>query len=263
MSLIRLFLDFMLEVSLNNIAGKFPVNKYARSTNVDNGVDTDIWDRANATDDQDIWVAPTQARTHDITSTSASDDGDPGGVGARTLRVWGLTGWGTNEVSEDITLNGVGNVATANAYVIIHRMRVLTKGATNTNVGQITATAQTDGTVTAQILVGIGSTQMAIYGVPSTQKLRMTGFYANFNKSAGAAGAMDITLLCNPEPDAELTNFVTRHTFGLMTTGTSAFTIPYQPYKEFDGPCIIKIQGNGSANDLDVSAGFDGILVDN
>lgn len=263
MSRIRQFVDPMLEVARGNTAGQASILKYGRSINVDNGVATDIWDRANAADAQAIWVAPTTARTHDIVSTSASDDGDPGGVGARTLRIWGLTGWGTNEVNEDITLNGVGNVATGNAYVIIHRMRVLTKGATNTNVGQITATAQTDGTVTAQILVGAGSTQMAILGIPSTQKLFIPRYYANFNRATPAASACDVAMLANPEPDNELLNFIVRHTFGLMTTGTSALIIDYKPYKRIDGPAIIKVQATGSANDLDVSAGFDGILVNN
>lgn len=74
--------DFMLEVAAGNVPGNKSVNKFGRSTNVDNDVATDIWDRANATHDQDIWIAPTQARIHNIASTSANDDGDPVGVGA-------------------------------------------------------------------------------------------------------------------------------------------------------------------------------------
>ncbi len=263
MSLIRLSEIANIEIPLGNVSGRYALNKYGRSTNVDNGTDTDIWDGANASDNIAIWIAPTTARLHDIASSSASDDGNPVGVGARTLRIWGLTGWGTAEVSEDITMNGTTNVVTSNAYVIIHRMRVLTKGATNVNVGQIEATAQTDGTITAMILAGFGSTQMIVYGVPSTQTLLVTRLYANFNRSFGATGAVDMAFLYNPEPDAELLNFVTRHTFAIVSDGTSAFTIPYQPYKKFDGPGILKIQGNGSRNNLDVSAGFDGFLIDN
>jgi hypothetical protein len=256
--------DFMLEVSRqsqNKYANvMFGVNKFGRSTNVDSGVDTDIWDGANATDDQDIWVAPTQARVHNIVSTSTSDDGDPVGVGARTLRVYGLTAWDSPETSEDIIMNGTTDVATTNSYVIIHRMKVLTKGATSSNVGVITATAVTDGTITAQINAGNGQTLMAIYGIPSGYTFYMTELYASILKT-GATGLADCSLLFNPEPDAELTNFLVKHTFGAVSTGSSNVPKQFKPYNPFVGPGILKVQANGSAANLDVSAGFDGILA--
>jgi hypothetical protein len=255
---------FALEVAKGLVAKHSTINKFGRSTNVDNGVMTDIWDRANATDDDDIWTAPTQARTHDIASSSTSDDGDPAGIGARTIRIYGLKTWDdAAETTEDITMDGTSNVATSNTYVIIYRMRVLTKGATNVNVGNITATAQTDGTVTAQINAGAGQTQMAVFGVPSTQKLYIFHLYGSVLRSAGASGAVDMSMLVNPEPDTELLNFNTRHTFGLSTTGTSAYSVLYNPPKIVTGPAIVKVQGVGTANDLDVSGGFDGIIVDN
>jgi|TARA_Y100000310_G_scaffold323883_1_gene384943 hypothetical protein len=258
--------DYGLEAARGNIPGVSTVNKFGRNIEIDSGITADIWDGGYTVGSGGvslIWVAPTQARTHQIVSTSADDDGDPEGVGAHTLRIWGLTGWSTAEVSEDITLNGTNNVATSNTYVIIHRMQVLTKGATNVNVGVITATADTDSTVTAVIRAGEGATQMAIYGVPSTQKMYMVRPYANINRSVVSAAAVDVCLLDNPEPADELTNFRTRHTFGLQTTGTSAYTIPYGVPKIFTGPCILKIQVSSSANDMDVSAGFDAFLVDN
>jgi hypothetical protein len=257
------FSDLMLEGPRGNITGISCINKFGRSTNVDSGVITDIWDRANATDDQDIWIAPTQARIHNIASSSASDDGDPAGVGARTLRVYGLTGWGTAETNEEITLNGTTNVATSNSYVIIHRMEVLTKGATNVNVGTITATAVTDATVTAQINAGQGQTQMAIYGIPSVQTAYLTNYYASFNKSAGATGGVDLSLRVNPEPDSELINSVVKHTQSVFSTGNSHFLHKFGPYLKIVGPAIIRVQGTGGANDLDVSSGFDLILITN
>lgn len=256
--------DLMLEVArptrskYANVL--FPINKFGRSTNVDSGIDTDIWDGANATLDQDIWVAPTQARVHNIVSADAGDDGSPAGVGARTIRVYGLTAWDSPEVSEDITMNGVGAVATTNSYVIIHRMKVLTKGATSSNVGIIKATAVTDNTITAQINAGNGQTLMAIYGIPSGYTFYMTEVYASILKT-GATGLADCTLFFNPEPDAELTNFLVKHTFGAVSTGTSNVPKKFRPYKAFPGPGILKVQANGSAANLDVSAGFDGILA--
>ncbi len=241
------------------IAGYRTVNKFGRANNVD-GVPTDIWDRANVVDDQDIWIAPTQARIHDIVSDSASDDGSPAGVGARTLRIFGLTDWDTAEVSEDITLNGTTNVPTVNSYIIIHRMRVLTKGATSVNVGKITATAQTDGTITAEIFAGQGQTQMAIYGVPSTQAAYVVSFWAGINKAT--AGDVDVFLLENPEPGNELLNFLNKHTFGVSSTGSSYVRHPFDPFFKVPGPAIIKMQGRGTPINMDVSAGFDLIVKD-
>lgn len=251
--------DTMLEIVRGAVNGFLSVIKFGRTTNADLNVDTDIWDRANATDDQDIFTAPTIARVHQITSTSTSDDGDPAGVGARTIRVYGLTSWTSAETSEDITMNGTSNVATTNSYVIIHRMQVLTKGATSSNVGAITATADTDGTVTAQIVAGAGQTQMAIYGIPTGDKLHITQYYASGLKSGAGAVAL-VSLLVNPEPDNELTNFLTKHTNGFSTDGSTHMIHKFAPYLTVPGPAIVKLQVNASANDTDVSGGFDGVL---
>lgn len=256
--------DFGLEVAKGKVTGHTSCNIFGRNIEIDSGATADIWDGGHVTGGVSlIWVAPTAARIHDIASSSASDDGDPAGVGARTIRVYGLTDWDTAEVTEDVTLNGTTNVPTANAYVIIHRMEVLTKGATSPNVGIITATAQSDGTITAQIRVGQGQTQSTIFGIPSTQTAYIGRLYGNVNKAGGAAGLMDMQLRFNPEPDSELTNFHVEHTFGLQTVGTSALTINYYVPKIFAGPGIHKIQGVSGTNDMDVSAGYDLILVDN
>ncbi len=245
-------------ISVNNKFGRAPLGVQTTAT--------DLWDRANAAVDQQIWTAPTTARIHDIASTSTDDDGDPAGVGARTIRVFGLTGWGAAEVSENITMNGTTNVPTVNSYVIIHRLQVLTKGATSSNVGVITATAQTDASITAQINAGSGQTQMAIYGVSSMQIAYMTNYYGTM-VDAGAnpatLNAVDIDLLINPEPDVELLNFLSKPPEGISNTGSSRVQHLFLPYFSIPGPAIIKLQGTAFINDTDTSGGFDIILVDN
>jgi hypothetical protein len=150
---------------------------------------------------------------------------------------------------------------TVYSYVIIHRMKVLSKGATNVNIGTITATATDDATKTAVILPSAGQTQMAIYGVPSVQTALLDSLYASANKATATAVA-DIELLYNPEPQRELTNFLVKHTFGLQTTGTSAYLHSYHVPKVFEGPGIIKVRAVSGTNDMDISAGFDILLVD-
>ena len=256
--------DVRLETAIGNIPGRTAVNKFGRNIEINSGVTADIWDGGHTLASGGvslIWVAPTQARTHTIASTSA-DDTDAG-AGARTVRIYGLTGWGAAEVTEDVTMNTGSPPVTSNSYVIIHRMEVLTKGATGANIGIITATATTDNTITAQIRVGQGQTQMAIYGIPSTQKAYMGAWYDSANKAGGATGVADMSWCMNPEPDAELLNFIIKHTSGLQTTGTSARDHPYYVPKLVTGPAIIKMQVLSGTNSMDISAGFDLILVDN
>lgn len=254
--------DFDLEVSRGNINGISAINKFGRCPdNVDIGAQSDLWDGADAATGTKIWVAPTTARIHNIVSTSASDDGAPVGAGARTIQVYGLTSWDSTETSEVITMNGVTNVATTNSYVIIHRMKVLTKGSTSSNVGVITATAVTDGTITAQINANQGQTQMAIYGIPSTQTLYLTDYYSSVNRAV--AGAANIGLNVNPEPDSELTQFVTKHVNAINSTGSSYFAQNFSPKYKITGPAILKVSASGSANNMDVSGGFNGYLVTN
>jgi len=252
-----------LDIARGLVPGMRSENKWGFADSGIQATPTDVWDRADATPTQQIWVAPTEARLHNIVSSSTSDDGDPVGVGAQTVKIFGLTSWATAEVSETVTLNGTTDVATSNAYVIIYRMKVQTWGATNINVGTITATAQTDSTVTAAILPGIGSTQMAIYGIPSIQKAYLTAFSATILKSSGSTAAITYRLLINDNPTVELTNFRSDHAIGVQSNGKSSDDHPFDPEFEIEGPAIIKMNGIASAADISGSADFDIIVVDN
>lgn len=253
--------DPALEEAMGAIPGQSVDNQHGRATNVDSGIATDVWDRANPTDNQVVYIAPTAARIHQIVSDSASDDGSPLGVGARTISVSGLTSWDAREVSEVITLNGLTDVPTINAYVIINHMEVMTKGATSINVGVITATADVDGTVSAQINAGAGEAQMAILGIPSIQDVFVTGYYG-VAVDAPTALSVVVQLMGNPNPDEELLNFIIHHTIGLESTGSSDVLHPFNPYRKFEGPELLKIRATSNTNNTDMSAGFDVILVD-
>jgi hypothetical protein len=255
--------DYYQEVASGNIPGSYSVNKYGRNIEIDSGITADLWDGGYtlASGGESLtWVAPTQARQHNLASTNAGDT--LLGAGARTVQVYGLPDWDTAEVSEVIEMAGAADVLTTNSYVIIHRIKVLTKGATSANIGVITATAAVDATVTALIRAGEGQTQMVVYGIPSTQTLYMGRLYGNIVRDKTAGGVV-FSLQYNPEPQTEITNYVTKHTFGTMVTGTSALTINYSVPKTFTGPGILKLRCTSSQNDMDISGGFDSVLKDN
>ena len=245
--------DFKMEMAKGLIPDHACVNKFGRNTNVD-ATKTDIWDLAS----QPVRLAPTAARTHAIKSTNVADT--PGSGGCWTVRFWGLLDWDTAEVFHDVTLAGSESVNTTSDFVIMHRMEAITYGNSGPNIGVITATAETDGSVTCQINSGEGQTQMAIYGIPSTQKFLMGRLYGNMNRAGGATPLADVSMKYNTSPQSWSHIFKTKHTFGLSGAGTSALTINYANPKVFNGPGIIKLEATGSTTNLDVSGGFDGCL---
>jgi hypothetical protein len=251
--------DYGLAVPFGQVPGQIGVNKFGRNPDIDTvTAPEDVWDGGG------IWVAPQAARVHDLASSSALDAA--AGTGARTVRVFGLTGWGAPEVSEVVALNGVGLVPTVNAYVIVHRIEALTWGnvgpATGANAGTITATAQVDGTVTAQINVGVNQTLMAIFGLPSGRTLFLTQWYMGLNRPQ-SGGSADMELRINSTPDvAEGGGYMAKSHVGLSNPGSSFVQRRFGPYVPVPGPAIIKVRCDlVTANNTDVSGGFDGILA--
>ena len=254
--------DPMIDISDGIVTGKKAVNKFGRAPSGTQTTATDIWDRSDASATQQIWLAPTAARIHTIASDSASDVS--GGTGATTVIVSYLPDWDTAETTETVSGNINAGIAMNNAAVMIHRMKVVPQATSTTpNVGTITATAATDATITAAILPGEGQTQMAIYGIPSTQTLEVKNFYASLNKGSAAAGTINFSPVVNPNPDVQTLAFIVKNTRGLQSTGTSEDTFPFDPPWKITGPAIIKIQGIASASDIEASAGFNGVVVDN
>ena len=254
--------DFNLNVARGLVSGMSASQVYGHAPSGVQTSLTDIWDRADTVPTQQVWLAPTAARIHAIVSSSASDDGSPAGIGGRTVTVYGLTSWTTAEVSETVTLNGVGAVNTVNAYVMINKMVVATSGASGPNVGTIIATAAVDATITAAILPTDGQTEMAIYGIPSIQTAYINKFHASINDS-GATSRVDFYGRINASPSTNPTVFSVARTFCLTNTGTSAYDESFDPPLKIVGPAIIKLSAIASAADLDGSGGFDLILVDN
>ena len=181
--------NWALEIARGNISGQSIITKFGLNTDVDTGsTPEDIWSVGGT------YVPPTVARVHNIASSSASDTS--AGTGARTVLIRGKDG-SYNAVSETVTLNGTSNVATANSYVHIHLMQVSTAGSAAANVGTISATAQTDATVTCEIPVGLNQSVSSIYMVPTGYKAYMMKMRAHMNNSTANSNAT-IQLLNKP-----------------------------------------------------------------
>lgn len=252
---------FFTEVALGNVPGHTIINKFGRNPDCDQiasatavNIGRDIWDLgiAGAT----MWVPPTEARLHAIAgdATDALDD-----VGARTLRIFGLDdAWALQQEDHSMhATDGSTPVNTALAYTMIYRMEVLTTGSGGVNVGNITATAATDSTVTAQITALNNQTAMAIFQIPAATTGLLYGYDGSIHKSGGAAKLADITIM--------LKNFggPWRAHEGLDVTSDG------QPYNHhpytlpilLQAKSYVKMVANPSADGQDISASFDIICV--
>ena len=246
-----------IDLAMGVVTGKTPVLKFGRNEDVDTATAPE-----DVTDAGGIYVLPTQARIHDLVSTDVADTA--AGTGAQTVKVCGLVDWDTAETSEVVSLAGTVNAPTVNAYVILHRMEVISVGSGGTAAGTISATAQTDATVSAQIIPPHNRTLMAIFGIPSVQKFFVHQWYANINKGTGTTSSADFDLYVMERADLGTAPFVVRSHLGLITAGSSHINHQFGTPEVVVGPAVVKVQVEQvSANNMDVSGGFDGVLVDN
>ena len=143
-------------------SGRFIVNKFGRNPDIDTGsVPEDVWAFGG------LYTGfPTgSAETLDVSSSSASDTS--AGVGARTMRIFGLDS-NYDLQQEDITLNGTFNVTTANTYLRVYRAYILTAGSSETNVGNIQINhTTTTANVFGYVVAGKGQTELSNYTIPN------------------------------------------------------------------------------------------------
>lgn len=248
--------SFDLEIARGTISGMSGINKFGANPDVTTASDPeDLWDGGT------LYVNPTTARLHDVTSTSDQDLIT--GTGARTIRITGLdSAWAIQ--TEDLTLTGSAAATTASTYTRVYRAYVLTSGSGQTNAGDISITAQTDSSISAQILTGEGQTLMAVYSVPASKAAYLVSSYVTMNRSGGGSGNMVASLCQRTGIDTATPSVRVRHRISFEEAGTSSQQEDFAPRKKFDGPCdvwwrIDSVAGSGTTK---VYGGFNMILVD-
>ena len=326
--------DFFVEVAKGKIPGHSSMIKFGENPDIDSATFEYIWDAGG------VYVPPTQARLHNVISTSADDTGtvissgtatggsattiidsgasfqsqgtpvaagdavlndtnvsigqvisidseiqltvamwsspnsglviDPtesgdsyrvvtnASTGASIFHVLGLNS-SFLEINEFVVLNGTNNVATANSYVRQYRARVFGPGTTGA-VGVITSTAQTDNTVSCQIIDGNNQTLMSIYTVPINQTAYITRWWGSLAKDVAAAAISDIQLRAGTM--AAIGYLLQTRAIG-NTTADSSFDWVYEIPVPIPGGTDIWIEANSTKSDTSISGGFDILLVDN
>ncbi len=240
--------DFYFDVAVGEVRGHSSINKFGENADVDSAAAEDIWDGGG------LWNEPSASQVYTITSTAAADASDS--TGARTLEIFGLDSAGALQ-NETVSLSGTVTITAANSYQMIHRMVVRTAGSGGANAGTITANANTDGNVTAQIGVGNNQTLMAIYKIPAGSDGCLVSFYASIYKT-DLTGAADVFIYA--KPDGEV--WQVKQNSGLVAT-TGSYQHFYKVPNCFEPLTLIRMNADVSADNTIISAGFDIVLHPN
>lgn len=242
--------DFYFDVATSDVRGHSSVNKFGQNTDVDSAAVEDIWDVGGP------WNEPTASQVYTFTSTSTADDS--GGTGAITVEIFGLDSVGALQ-NEILAMAGTGVVTAASSYSMIHRMVVRTAGSGGANAGAITANANTDANITAQISAGNNQTLMAIYKIPTESDGCLTYYYASLNKATGQTATVNIALKAKAAGEV----YQVKQMIGIVKDGSSAFNRPYTLPDCFEPLTIIKMSADTNVDNVDVSGGFDIVLHPN
>lgn len=172
------------QFGLDVVRGEFPefsfINKFGRNGEIDIANDEDIWSPGNT------WSPLSAAATASIVSSNVNDIS--AGTGARTIFIEGLD-LNFDQISETVIMNGTIAVITANSYIRIHRMLVLTAGNSAENEGDITATVSS--TIQALIPVGLNQTFQCIFTIPNNRIGYILQIYASVTNKKTATGVKE------------------------------------------------------------------------
>lgn len=225
-----------------------PIQQPGRNAAISTALE-DIWDGGG------VWVAPTVTRIHDIVSTDANDT--LAGTGAQTVEVKGLdTDW--EPQSETVNMAGAVDSPTLKSYLHVYQLTAKTFGSGAVNAGTITATAQTDATVTAQMTIGLNYSQSAIFPVRAGYTAHVLHLFFSRLRLLATVN-LDVRLLAQPDGGG----FEVRWTGGITNASSSGLQQEFKPPLVFPEKTIIKLDAISSAASADVSAGFGVLLVKN
>lgn len=175
-------------------------------------------------------------------------------TGASIYYVKGLDATFT-EANEFVVMNGISNVATVNSYARQFRARAFGANATVME-GVATCTAQTDGTVSSQIVDGNNQTLMAVYTIPFGKIGYLTKWWGSLS-TKGAASS--VVRLKGGTLDGLGYIIQTRSING---TGTSAFDYEYSAPEIMAQGVDIWVEADSDTNNTGIASGFDILLMD-
>lgn len=245
--------DQAAQLARGNYVDAEVVNQFGRNPDVDSGTAEDVWQTGGD------YVFPTAAETVTIVSNAVNDDGDPVASGLWSLVVYGLDA-NFDLIEEQIALDGTTPVVTTAAFLRVHLAVGYEAGTGGSNVGTITATQTTSGLPLFTIPPSDGRTSMAIFTVPRDHTLLVTRVYGSIQRQSAGVVGLQYFIRDQSRPDAA---FLSIGYAGVHSQGSSWVSIGYTLPGRLQGPTDLKFRALAGANNTDVNAGFDAILIDN
>tara|TARA_R110002126_G_scaffold130753_1_gene274286 strand:- start:139 stop:900 length:762 start_codon:yes stop_codon:yes gene_type:complete len=227
-------------VGSGGVPNMITIDKFGHNSAVSNtGTPEDIWE------DGGNLVFLTSAETMSIESTDAGDDKD-GTTGSKNIIVQGLDN-DFNEIEETIDLEGLTPVTTVNSFIRINRLCCDDVGSSGVNLGKITATATTAGTIQASVSIGDGQTEKTQFTVPNGK----TGYITNMWVGVGKGDDATIKLFVRKY---EKSWRLRRH----IDIFESDVDFPFHSYIICDAKSDVRMTSlSGINNGIAVSAGYD------
>ena len=178
--------NYHYEVAMGKRQGRTTWNKFGYNIDVDTASTETIWSVGGN------HTILTTASTLTVVSTDANDITSTG-TGAQSIVVYGVDANNLSQI-EVVQMNGTTNVVTASTWLGINRVSIYLSGSGTVNAGTINITATTGGTTQAQIPIGEGTSQQAIFFTQGNHTALLDFLFLNINKIAGAGGNPVVTI---------------------------------------------------------------------
>jgi hypothetical protein len=143
----------------------------------------------------------------------------------------------------------------------VNRFLVLTAGSTGTNEGTLTATAQVDGTVSAQIRAAKGQANQFIYTVPNEKKaVLMSVFWTYSYKGTEGTTQKRIQFNLKTRPNGQAWRVLAEVNVDGLAPSWATYT--FQAPLVFDSKTDLKIEVWSSVDEMVAGAAGDFFLID-
>ncbi len=194
---------------------------------------------------------PAVAAITTIESDDVNDTSD--GTGVRTIRIFGLDA-DYFKTTEDVTMNGTTTVTLTNKYLRVYKLKVLTVGSNETNVGHIDV--KHGSTLIQEILHNAGGSESAIYTIPADyQYAEIHSWFASVGKTNNSLADIDMRIR-----DFGM-GWVIEETLGLNSGGASSieflYAVPFRIESKSDIEWRVE---DVSANNTDIDISMQVLL---
>lgn len=230
------------------------VSKFGANVDIDTAAE-DVWTPGGSR----VWLSA--AVTLEVVSTTSSDGTT--GTGAREVVVQGLDAAWKNQ-SATFALTGTTKVATTHTWLRVNRAYVSSVGTyCGNNTGTLTvrtATTDASGATQTEIRAGIGQTEQTHFSIPISNTLHVMNAWANTD----GAKVISPTMWTNRNVNDVTTPFggAKRKLWG--TAGVLGhIQHSWDTFPAIRGPSDVWLASASAANNTEIEAGFDGVIVDN